>query len=545
MDLCSCTDLLEMIRSGELPSSSNTALIREEITKMRQIVSKIRKILPIHEAAVAPVRRLPEDVLLRVFSYLEKQSSVDGGRVLVGRVCKFWRKVSRSSPTLWSSLYFFLPSPEASSPLSGRIPVASGTPSTRHREPSGDIRSTAERLPAKVAFLPQTLVLSKDVPLDIQMAFGGSRTQSTAASRHGLVQKVMPILSGQDYRIRTLELYLPRETPIPLFSAFNFQALETFTVHAARSVGVTLQDPDTVFPSTLRRLDLGSAVLPTSYRLQWSSLQCLQASFISSTMCYQTLSAAVNLEELVVPHIAWEQDIDDEAAPVSQPVITLPNLRILKLGTSSIDLFPRQIRLPTLANVYFGLAWTGILDPPSDLVQWQSIIQAWECNALTSWGYSGACPIYNFLPTFMGMGSSITKLDIHLFLVMLDSNDASGVEARWNGMKNFLDVLSKSTDDCLPLLAEMALRVKILDQDVYFSQGTAMSKVVRARKLRLTLEVTSHTDAGKRDVDMMKAITSPLSRAMWELDREGVVCEWNFDEEDVLVHSSELAASLE
>ncbi|THU99787.1 hypothetical protein K435DRAFT_567354, partial [Dendrothele bispora CBS 962.96] len=61
-------------------------------------------------ACLAPIRRLPPEILGRVFSFCSPRSGIDHkGKIYcpvvrLSQVCAGWRKIAQETPSLWSSL---------------------------------------------------------------------------------------------------------------------------------------------------------------------------------------------------------------------------------------------------------------------------------------------------------------------------------------------------------------------------------------------------------------------------------------------------------
>ena len=71
-----------------------------------------------HKSLLAPIRRLPNDVLIEIFSFSSFSTTVgcDGSevnlpQVNLGQVCSHWRSIINASPMLWSRLNLMLDDP--------------------------------------------------------------------------------------------------------------------------------------------------------------------------------------------------------------------------------------------------------------------------------------------------------------------------------------------------------------------------------------------------------------------------------------------------
>ncbi|KAF5374452.1 hypothetical protein D9615_009121 [Tricholomella constricta] len=87
--------------------------IDDEIEKLRLRQKEIDEYVSGHRTIVSPFRRLPVELIQRVFVHtLPPHNSVMSAKeapMLLGRVCSSWRHMSLSTPLLWSSLHLRVP----------------------------------------------------------------------------------------------------------------------------------------------------------------------------------------------------------------------------------------------------------------------------------------------------------------------------------------------------------------------------------------------------------------------------------------------------
>ncbi|KAJ6584012.1 hypothetical protein DFH09DRAFT_1144043 [Mycena vulgaris] len=100
-------------------------LIRELKTKRAALEVEIDA----HKALMAPLRRIPNDVLGEIFVAClptAHNALIDPGEapLILGRICKHWRSVAYSTPTLWSSLHIPPLTQEWVWPHVPKVPVA-------------------------------------------------------------------------------------------------------------------------------------------------------------------------------------------------------------------------------------------------------------------------------------------------------------------------------------------------------------------------------------------------------------------------------------
>ncbi|KAF7357891.1 hypothetical protein MVEN_00835300 [Mycena venus] len=99
----------------------------DEIAAMRKVLDKLTEerdalsaYVEAHEALLAPIRRLPLDILEHIFvaclpTHRNCVMSAQEAPVILGRICSLWRKISLSTPRLWCRLHIVEPTdPETS-----------------------------------------------------------------------------------------------------------------------------------------------------------------------------------------------------------------------------------------------------------------------------------------------------------------------------------------------------------------------------------------------------------------------------------------------
>ena len=96
--------------------------LNAKITEMTAVLMELNKtrdclqtVASQHQALISPVRRLPPELLQVIFVYClpthgnAVMHASDGAPVLLGRVCSEWRRISLSTPEVWSSLHIAPP----------------------------------------------------------------------------------------------------------------------------------------------------------------------------------------------------------------------------------------------------------------------------------------------------------------------------------------------------------------------------------------------------------------------------------------------------
>ncbi|KAK0467513.1 hypothetical protein IW261DRAFT_1061065 [Armillaria novae-zelandiae] len=105
---------IELLRSGFLSFNIAQVSISNDITcleqELRLIEPLLRKIrhrrdrilqdIACYKSILAPIRRLPREVLLEIFGHLSSRSDICDGPWVLGHVCSTWRMISTSCPCL-------------------------------------------------------------------------------------------------------------------------------------------------------------------------------------------------------------------------------------------------------------------------------------------------------------------------------------------------------------------------------------------------------------------------------------------------------------
>ncbi|KAJ7069484.1 hypothetical protein C8F01DRAFT_1112897 [Mycena amicta] len=112
-----CDTEIEGIRAYIQKPLSHLAKIEDGIaelqTRLHELISKrdsLKVTIDLHMALISPMRRVPEDILREIFEYCMSTGPfalVDATRapLLLTRICRHWRQIAHSMPTLWSSIH--------------------------------------------------------------------------------------------------------------------------------------------------------------------------------------------------------------------------------------------------------------------------------------------------------------------------------------------------------------------------------------------------------------------------------------------------------
>ncbi|KAK7048682.1 hypothetical protein R3P38DRAFT_2870878, partial [Favolaschia claudopus] len=80
------------------------------LTELREKREALKQPIDAHRALISPIRLLPLDILAEIFLAClpsKREALIDESKapLLLGRICRHWRAVAYSTPTLWSSIH--------------------------------------------------------------------------------------------------------------------------------------------------------------------------------------------------------------------------------------------------------------------------------------------------------------------------------------------------------------------------------------------------------------------------------------------------------
>ncbi|KAK0237731.1 hypothetical protein EDD85DRAFT_555062 [Armillaria nabsnona] len=295
------------------------------LTALDAYRTNIQKVSEELSSTLAPIRRLPSDILRSVFG--EIQRDLDGwwpshyrptikfshDTLTLGHVCASWRGIVVSSPELWSHTKITFPSPTVNNP--GRFPI-----------------------------LKTILPLSGQLPLDVRFISEGDVSSGEAI-------EAFSSLLRERHRWRNASL----KTPLDLLgqlrtSSGKLPCLESLTLVAPspprHSRAVPPRDVSDAFidAPNLRKVVLHKIIDRGSFAFP-SQITHLAASFSAiHNLHTHSLLEELHLEE-------WHND--DLAFPHR---ITLPKVR--RLSVSSLKML-RHLLLPSLEDLSFQRYFTG------------------------------------------------------------------------------------------------------------------------------------------------------------------------------------------
>ncbi|KAE9401963.1 hypothetical protein BT96DRAFT_817156 [Gymnopus androsaceus JB14] len=103
----------QVLRDGEKDTedyATEIAKLQSRIISIQQKKDRLEVHLRAYASLIAPVRRLPDDVLREVFKYDCSEPCklfllrIRDGPLKVGAVCSHWRSIVVSTPSLWSRI---------------------------------------------------------------------------------------------------------------------------------------------------------------------------------------------------------------------------------------------------------------------------------------------------------------------------------------------------------------------------------------------------------------------------------------------------------
>ncbi|KAJ7592592.1 hypothetical protein C8J56DRAFT_479513 [Mycena floridula] len=117
-------DIPALLASSSLPTEAERAYLNQllntsndEISRLTAAIDKLvleREALQCnvvsYKAILAPIRRLPEDMLREIFvsclpSNKAAAIAITEAPLLLGRICLSWREIALSTPALWASIH--------------------------------------------------------------------------------------------------------------------------------------------------------------------------------------------------------------------------------------------------------------------------------------------------------------------------------------------------------------------------------------------------------------------------------------------------------
>lgn len=334
---------------------------------------------------LAPIRRLPSDVLRSVFQETQPRQSrrlMDGWPIIkfkqdpltLGQVCGSWRDIVLSSPELWSHINIMFPI------LRGNNP----SPCTFR------------------PVLKTILSLSSQLALDIQFRSNGDTSSGEAIEAFSL-------LLEERHRWKSVSLKLPLDLLEQLrASSGKLPCLESLTLMAPRLLAnhsgtVPPADVSNVFTDapSLRKVKLHNFIGLGSF-----AFPCQITHLATSFTAVHNLHTLSLLKDL---HLEERHDGDIDFLPH----ITFPEVR--RLSLSSPELL-RHLCLPSLEDLTFDNCGTIVTDAHVDVAAaiLTDFIRSSRCSLMSLTTMTSIVYAPNFIQETLPMLESLTSLEFQI-----------------------------------------------------------------------------------------------------------------------------------
>ncbi|KAJ7486230.1 hypothetical protein B0H11DRAFT_2017470 [Mycena galericulata] len=340
---------VEEIRGLLVNPNEELARIDAQIDEMDHVVRRLREeraslhtIIDAHKALVSPMRRTPQDILQEIFIACISTAhnaliDPDEAPMLLGRICRHWRRVAYSTPRLWSSLH-----------------IPGLTISWDAPDPPPHVEHKLE------SFIKAWLDRSGACPLSISFC----RSPYVVGTSSHIVNQLRRV----SRRIRQLRLYAHtfELQPLLLLGAEDLPILEDILILSATS-GINMDhftDAAMFRIPTLRRFSLQGEARALDLHLGWSQLTELNLDSYEIEVDDHGPHVPGGLDEngaLEVLHRCSQlvrcrlrlNPIMDE--PFVERTIHLPLLEVLILRNPNDPVqFARCLVMPKLYYLHFG-----------------------------------------------------------------------------------------------------------------------------------------------------------------------------------------------
>ncbi|KAF9025410.1 hypothetical protein BDZ89DRAFT_1068289 [Hymenopellis radicata] len=520
-------DVLNLLRSGNTLSSTAASSIpdyvvvlearcramQDDLACLEALVAQKRKEIAATRVQIeqtkslaAPIRSIPREILLHIFS-LVCVGSVDcleplGHPRSFGHVCKFWRTLSRSAPSLWSHISVMYPDAD-------------------NADFSNDV-------------LEQHLVLSSPRPLDIRLYFG----PCAGDDGYPNTEAVIKALFRHSIRLRSLRINaggFATKCFFSVLSRVDLRILKNLKLRLHTGFRrPSVKAYDIVFPPSLLSLDMDLAFNAfKSVTGEWRALASFRGPFGGPGSFYRFIAAADSLAHLSISCIG------DEADGETGPVVVHENLIDLTLGRScSMSLVLDKMSLPRLETLRItdsdGLHETCPRESRRDEDALLSrLLERSGCKLKTF--IQGAISLEPRTQAAIWRMSTLISLQIDLDCPTYESNEISAL----------LDSLTVTpSQQPLPGLRELAITCYLSADhlftnskfgDMIESRWNVPGDVSRLSKLTMV------NCYGGRGEPRIAHDTSTLTLLLLELEDKGLNVSWEMDHgQDVLAEARKL-----
>ena len=321
-----------LYRTIQTPDASETLILRkalrhansdlhelhDDITRIQAILDELRlkreslhKFTIEHDAFLAPIRRLPAEILIEIFmlcmEYNLSSFSPSRSPSLFGQVCRGWRQVALSTQRLWSSI------------------------TVTYYRPSS---AKAKLWISRASSAPLTICLNSQYP---------------EAHKTGRIQPVIAVLVQHCDRWRHLNLRLDRSM-LACLNSIKHRLPWLESIRIERTTGLHELDVFEVAPR-LRSFFSGPGVNLTRLKLPWHQLMDLNAHMDTITECLNILQLMPNLVKCTLYYYN-ESSISEADTPSNMPIITFPHLRFFSILRIHPDEIFQHLQLPVIHTLH-------------------------------------------------------------------------------------------------------------------------------------------------------------------------------------------------
>lgn len=335
MDTQRIYQLLEE-RKAELSTfAEEIELARAQVQRLEQQRDQVKGVVEELEALVSPVRRMPTDIMARVFEHCTWDQTAPRADprvapLLLGQVCRSWRYLLFSLPSLWTTLQLDLPS------------------TTRDWEALVQSKSLSMHV---------WLSRSKALPISLFL----NHAKGSLIPWHALMHLDKEILT-LGCRLKDLTLHFSSRSLACLltFTQSPLPYLQHLELQNTNSLPTSENPPPVVLHSapSLKSLSLSWCSLDLrNFQVPWAQLQHLSLEYDASSFWnpvhsdyLQTLSRCPNLTTLCLGIGASISDVDPaHIVPVTLPHVHTFNSSIY-VQTPYLQYFFDALRMPQLRH---------------------------------------------------------------------------------------------------------------------------------------------------------------------------------------------------
>jgi len=305
--------LLEERRAELSTFAEEIKRARAKVRRLEHQRDQVQGVVQELEALIAPVRRMPTDIMAKVFEYCVWDQSIPTAdprmaQLLLAQVCRSWRHLLFSLPCLWTALQLDLPS------------------GTQHWKALAQSKSLSMHV---------WLSRAKTLPISLFL----NHAKGSAIPWHALVHLDKEILT-LSCRLKDLSLHLSLQS-LTCLLAFTWRPLpylEHLELQNSNPLPTNEDPPLIVLHSapSLKSLSLSWCSLDLrGFQIPWAQLQHLNLEYDASSFWnpvhsdyLQTLACCPNLTTLFLGIGTPISDVH----PVHTESVTLPHVHTFKLS---------------------------------------------------------------------------------------------------------------------------------------------------------------------------------------------------------------------